>query len=102
MIMRKALSWIHFLGCIGWTLFWLIMLAEKGGNMLEAEGLIASIALLLTTGTGIYLFMVGSNRQLSQLEKIKTDNKILQARLEQSKLQQELSSTQTETSEQSN
>ncbi|OXU14852.1 hypothetical protein [Sedimentisphaera salicampi] len=99
--MKTIMSWIHFICCVGWIIFWLLMVA-KGALVFHDDVIIASIALLISCGTGIYLFVFESNRHLKELVKIRTDNKILQAKLKKLKLQKELSSQQTETTETEN
>ena len=89
--MNKTLSWINFISCIGWLIFWVILISTEGADMFRGEELFATIGLLTTVSTGIYLFVVGVNRQYTRLEAIKADNLILQAKIEQAKLQKELS-----------
>lgn len=77
--MRKAISWAHLLFCVYLILFWLFMLFSWG---IDAEFLIATLAVIPCAGTGIYLFSVGSSRPLGQLEQVRVDNKILEAKQE--------------------
>ena len=70
---------------------WIWVVITEGSDMYTGSGLVITVALLGSTGTGIYLFAIGSNRQLTQLGQIRTENKILKAKLEQAKLQKELS-----------
>lgn len=49
---------------------------------IDAEFLIATLAVIPCAGTGIYLFSVGSSRPLGQLEQVRVDNKILEAKQE--------------------
>jgi hypothetical protein len=71
--MTKIISYIHFLGCIGWSIFGFYFLREE----LSIEGtlaLFALFALFATTASGIYLFIVGRKKQP---ENIKNPDAIL-------------------------
>ena len=90
--MRKILSWIHFLGCVGWLLYMVVtVVADRGQSMPGLDEIFARASFFLTTGIGIYLFIKGPNRELAQLEKTRTETKILQEKAVQSKLEQEIS-----------
>ncbi|WP_085755689.1 hypothetical protein [Sedimentisphaera salicampi] len=98
--MKTAMSWIHFICCVVFLIWTLYALLEYG--LRDSEGIIVILYALLTSVTGIYLFVIEQKQDHKQLKKIRTDNKIIQAKLERLKLQQELSSKQRETNEKSN
>jgi len=64
--MTKIISYIHFLGCIGWSIFILIgLIVEPPPPRGEYILLLLVIpAALAITGSGIYLFIYGQNRLL--------------------------------------
>lgn len=92
--MNTLLSYVHILGCIGWTIFGSVLALDKNERMFQGEALVATIALLITTGTGIYLFAIGRNRQFTRLQQLGLDNSILQKQIEHAKLRQQLEATE--------
>ena len=77
--MRKTISWAHLLFCTVCILFWLFLLFKPGGG---ADLAIVALVVLPCAVTGIYLFAVGSSRPLGQLEQVRVDNRILEAKQE--------------------
>jgi len=87
--MKQAIAYINLVGCIGLLIFCLVALAtEDIGD--SAEAMFAFIAIVVTTVSGIYLFAVRRNKRLAELESIITQNAMLQLKLEQDKLKQQL------------
>jgi hypothetical protein len=75
--MTKIISYIHLLGCIGWSICGLVLLTTEdsvGGKVL------ALFALFTTTASGC-LFVLGHNVQLGKLESIKTHNALLMTKI---------------------
>ena len=89
--MRKVISWFHFLACIGWVIFLITALITQGLPGFKVQVIALIIAGLLTPAAGVYLFLIGCNRQLTELETINAENKLLHAKLERSRLEKELS-----------
>lgn len=87
--MNVLLSYLNLLGCIGWSIFWFILALDKQEDMF-GKNLVATFAILLTAGSGIYLFAVGRNSQFTRLQKLKTENSVLEKQIEQAKLRQQL------------
>ena len=89
--MRKVISWFHFLACVGWIIFLITILITQGLPGFKVEVIALIIASLLTPAAGVYLFIIGRNKELTKLKSIEVQNKILQAKLDQSRLEKELS-----------
>lgn len=92
--MNTVLSYVNLLGCIGWTIFWFVLVLDKKEGMFQGVRLVASIAILLTAGSGIYLFAVGRSSQFMRLQKLRFENSILEKQIEQAKLRQQLVTTE--------
>ena len=103
--MNMVLSYIHILGCIGWTVFWFVEFVPmifRPYNGFDAIAILASAALLLTTTTGIYLFTIGRNNPFTTFRnssiagfiKLKIENAILAKQIEQAKLRHQLETTE--------
>jgi hypothetical protein len=73
MKMTKIISYIHLLGCIGWSIFGLYLTIETIEHK-DATSAFALFALFATTASGVYLFIVGRKKQP---ENTKTTNAIL-------------------------
>jgi hypothetical protein len=56
----------------------------------DAGSLFAIITIIVTTVSGIYLFVVGRNKRLAELESTITQNATLELKIEQAKLKQQL------------
>jgi uncharacterized membrane protein YqhA len=73
----KVISYIHLLGCIGWSVFGfvdLVYLITEDAWMIDALVILLYCALFATTASGIYLFVVRRNKRL---ESIKNPNTIM-------------------------
>jgi hypothetical protein len=80
MKLTKIISYIHLLGCIGWSIFGLIVFIMEHAykDYKDYEEMLAFFALFVTTASGIYLFIVGRKKQP---ENIKTPKATLMTKI---------------------
>lgn len=94
--MNNVVAYIHLILCIGWTILWLYFVPPtiSPSRKLDLWEVLFSVALWLTTASGIYLFAVGRNSQFTKLQKLRVENSILEKQIEQAKLRQQLKATE--------
>jgi len=68
MKMTKIISYIHFLGCIGWSIFGFYFLEDSYPYIYKSEAFVL-FTLFATTASGIYLFIVGRKKQPENIKK---------------------------------
>jgi hypothetical protein len=70
MKMNKIISYIHLLGCVGWSIFVLCSFMAKEIDP-DSTGILLLTGIFATTASGVYLFII---RRKKQPENIKTSN----------------------------
>jgi len=88
--MNTFVSYLHLLGCVGWTVFLIVAIVNSPQQVLTGDALVASIALLLTTASGIYLFAIGRTKAFSRINRLELENAILEKEIRKVELKKRL------------